>query len=287
MSTPKNLAIYYGWPSAVNGSNGVIADAVNVFKDYDMVVFGAGLEDPSHGDHSNTVQIISDLQPNTKVYGYIDSEASNTINWGKIDSWTSMGVSGILCDKFGYDWNVDRNRQNVLVEYIHYKGLEAFVNAWNPDDVFDDSVDAQKNPLGKAHMMTGNDWYLAESFQIVNGVYQDTTVWKTKSDKMASYKTSVGTNMAVVTTSDGSTFDQDKWDYAYYSCVLYGFDAAGWGEDGFSAASASLPWREKKNILGTKFLSSINEDPTSVFSRQTNVGILVDTVNHTVSHTLP
>jgi hypothetical protein len=252
-----------------------------------MVIFGAGLEDPSHGDHQNTKDIITGLQPTTEVYGYINAEDTNTKNWGSIDKWTDMGVAGIFCDNFGYDWDVDRDRQNVLVEYTHYKGLKAFVNAWDPDDVFDNSVHETKNPLGKEHMMTADDWYLSESFQIINGEFQDPSFWKEKSNKMVNYKDSIGTKMAIVTTTDDSPFDQDKWDYAYYSCVLYGFDAAGWGEENFSAVSAKLPWREKKNIKGTKFTTNITEDPSSVFSRQTNVGITVDTINHTVSYILP
>lgn len=282
MSTPQKLAIYYGWPSAVNGT-GSVAGATTVFQQYDIVVFGAGLEDPAHGDHANTVSIIGNISPATKVYGYISAQASNTVNWGKIDAWASMGVAGIFCDEFGYDFSVDRNRQNVLVEYIHYKGLNAFVNAWNPDDVFLNTVDPAKNPLGTAHMMGANDWYLSESFQIINGAYQNSNDWQVKSDKMAAHRTSFGTKMATVTTTDASPFDQAKWDYSYASASLYAFDAAGWGEEFFSASSASLPFRTRMAIQGTSFITAITENPTDVFSRQTNVGLKVDTVNHTVS----
>lgn len=282
MLPPQKLAVYYGWPSVVNGAV-TVADATAVFQDYDVVLFGAGLEDPSHPDHANTVQIITNLSPNTKVYGYIDTEATNTVNWENIDQWNAIGVAGIFCDKFGYDFNVDRDRQNVLVEYTHYKGLSAFVNAWNPDDVFSDAVDPVKNPLGKANMMGANDYYLAESFQIVNGAFQDPVFWKTKSDKMVTYKNTFGTKMATVTTIDASAYDQAKWDYSYLSAALYEFDLAGWGEEFFSASSASLPFRPRAEINGTSFITAITENPSDVFSRGTNVGIKIDTVNHTVS----
>ena len=55
---PKKLAIYYGWPSAVSGAGGNVTTAANVFKDYDQVVLGAGLEDGTHPDHTNTAAII-------------------------------------------------------------------------------------------------------------------------------------------------------------------------------------------------------------------------------------
>lgn len=283
MTTPQKLAIYYGWPSAVNSSGGNVAAATAVFQNYDVVVLGAGLEDPSHGDHANTVSIIANLVPAVKVYGYISAQDTNSVNWGKIDKWAAMNVSGIFCDEFGYDFAVDRNRQNVLVEYIHYKGLSAFVNAWNSDDVFLNTVDPVKNPLGTSHMMGASDWYLAESYQIINGAFQNSADWKTKSDKMVAHRTSFGTKMATVTTTLADPFDQAKWDYSYASASLYSMDAAGWGEEFFSASSASLPFRTSLNIQGTSFITAITENPADVFSRQTNVGLKVDAVNHTVS----
>lgn len=284
---PKKLAIYYGWPSAVNGSGGVVADAAAVFGQYDMVVFGAGLEETSHGDHTNTVAIIAHASmANTEVYGYISSQSSNTVNWGKIDKWVAMGVDGVFCDEFGYDFSVDRDRQNVLVEYIHYKGKKAFVNAWNPDDVFSNAVNATKNPLGKAHMLGSNDVYLAESYQIINNGYQTSSDWRTKSTKMIDYRTATGCAMAAVTTTDASAFDQAKWDYAYYSAVIDALDAVGWGEQYYSASSALLPFRTRKTIYGTYFRAALSEN-SGVFERATNVGVLVDTVNHAVNEILP
>ena len=45
----QKLAIYYGWPSAVNATY-TPALAAGVFSKYNLVVFGAGLEDVSHPD---------------------------------------------------------------------------------------------------------------------------------------------------------------------------------------------------------------------------------------------
>ena len=89
--------------------------------------------------------------------------------------------------------------------------------------------------------------------------------------------------MATVTTTDASAYDQAKWDYSYLSAALYDFDLAGWGEEFFSASSALLPFRTRADINGTSFITAITENPSDVFSRGTNVGIKVDTVNHTVS----
>lgn len=280
---PKKLAIYYGWPSVVNATY-TVNGAANVFKDYDTVIFGAGLEDNTHGDHQNTIDIINHPDmANTDCYGYIVSTDSLSLNQTKIDNWLSMGVNGIFCDNFGYDWGVTRSQQNDLINYIHSKSLSAFVNAWDPDDVFSNSNVPTFNPSGTSHVLGSNDYYLAESFQIINGGYQDTVFWKTKSDKMVNYKNIYGTKMATVTTTNSSVFDTNKWDYSYMSAVLYNFDLAGWGELYYSASSGSLPFRPRAEVFGDNFTGNIVEGPSNVFSRSTNVGIKIDTVNHTVN----
>ena len=45
-STLARLAIYYGYPSLVNGANGDLEKAARVFSAYDVVVLGDGLEFP-------------------------------------------------------------------------------------------------------------------------------------------------------------------------------------------------------------------------------------------------
>ena len=272
----KKLAIYYAWPSTVNLTYSVSGASV-VFSSYDIVVFGVGLEETSHSDHANTVLIINDSSMiNTEVYGFIDATWNTNSIKSSIDKWKLMGVKGILCDCFGYDCGLTRSKQNTIVDYIHSKGLNAMVNAWTPDDVFGGTP---------AHNLTASDWYLAESYQIINGEYQDATFWKTKSDKMASYSLTYGTKMATVTTATVTTSsDQSKWDYAYYSTALYNFDLAGWGEPNYSASTSLLPWRPRKEIIGNKITSAISlSDP---YNRTTNVGIKIDTVNHTVNFIL-
>ena len=283
---PKKLAIYYGWPSVVNATY-TVNGAANVFKDYDTVVLGAGLENNLHGDHQNTIDIINHPDMvNTLCYGYINSTDSLSSNETKIDNWLSMGIDGIFCDNFGYDFGVTRSQQNDLVNYIHSKSLSAFVNAWEPDDVFSNNIVATYNPSGISHVLGADDYYLAESFQIINGGYQDTTFWKTKSDKMVNYKNIYGTKMATITTTDSTVFDQNKWDYSYMSAVLYNFDLVGWGELYYSASSGSLPFRIRADVFGDYFTGNIVEGPSDVFSRGTNVGIKIDTVNHTVDYLL-
>lgn len=295
--TPQKVAFYYSWPSLVNGSNGDVSVAVDTFKNYQLLVFGQGLEDPIHPDYNKTVQIINhpDMS-NTLVFGYIDSVLNLDDIQTKIDMWATMGVKGIFMDKFGYDFGVTREKQRSIVWSIHHSQsgntnnfLKAFVNAWNPDDVFASDVSPLYNPNGKETRLNENDWYLAESFAILNGNYDDNDLdgngvkdWQDKATKMVSYRNERGTKLAAVTTTDNSAFDQNKADYSYYAASANGLDAWGWGEENFSASSASLPFRERPVINGTSFTSEVTYT-NGVLQRQTNVGINIDTVNHTVS----
>ena len=292
---PRKLGIFYGWPSVVNSSQST-SDAVNVFKAYDQVVLGAGLEESSHGDHANTVAIINHPDmANTAVYGYIDSALPLDDIQTKIDLWGEMGVKGIFMDKFGYDFNVTRDKQRTIIWSIHHTNsgstntkLQAFVNGWDADSVFGNAIDPVNNPTGKDTRLNANDWYLAESFTIVNGAYDDADLdnngikdWQDKALKLVNYRNLKGTKIAAVTTSDG-TFDQAKLDYSYYAAAINSFDSYGWGEQFFSAGDAQLPFRTRPQILGTHFTGALVNN-SGILERQTNVGIHINTTNHTTS----
>jgi hypothetical protein len=289
LATPP-LAVYYGWPSAVNGAGGSVPLAVQTFKEYSQVVFGAGLEDPSHGDHANLVAILADpdMAP-VQSFGYIDSTLDLSVVQSKIDQWVATGVKGIFLDQFGYDFGLTRAKQNALVWSIHHAScstvMSAFVNAWNPDDVFLSTVDPTHNPGGAAPLLDSDDWYLLESYQIINGAYQSESDWRVRSDKATAGRTALGVSLASVTTTDGSTFDQNKADYSYLSSVVDGLDSWGWGEQYFSASNALLPWIARAPVNGTYFTGALTQNG-AVWERQTNVGIHIDTTAHTVSDLL-
>lgn len=282
MSSPQKLAIYYGWPIAVNGAWSV-PNAAGVFADYDLVVFGAGLEDPSHGDHVNANNITHhSSMANTEVYGYITASDAVATAKSKIDKWTVMNIGGIFIDEYGYDYGNGRNKQTQIVDYVHSKSLNAFANAWDPDDAFSSAVDVTYNPNGDSSNLGNSDWYLNESYQIINGGYQTASAWRSKADKVAGWKANNGCQMAMNTTTNNVVdWNSDKWDYAYFSAVLDGLDAACWGEDNYSASSASLPFRTRKEHLGTSLDGDISNSG-AVYERKTNVGIHVDASAHTV-----
>lgn len=294
--TPKKLAIYYGWPSAVNGAGGDVATAVNTYKDYKLVIFGQGLENDSHPDHANTTAIINHPDmANTQTFGYVDATLDLDDIQVKIDLWGSMGVNGIFVDQFGYDYGVSRNKQRSIVWSIHHthsgntdNHLKAFVNAWNADHAFGSDVDPVNNPTGKDTRLNSNDWYLAESFAVMDGNYDDSDYdannvkdWQDKAIKLVNYRTQKGTKIAAVATGGNIPFDQSKADYSYYAAALNGFDAWGWGEEFYSASSASLPYHDRAAIHGNNFTGNIT-NTAGVLQRQTNVGIKIDTNTHQI-----
>lgn len=282
---PKKLAIYYGYPSLVNGSKGNLKAAIEVFNDYDLMVFGDELQDSGHPDHTNTATIISHLKTspnNTAVYGYIPLGTGLPMSeiQTRVDAWKAMGVKGIFLDLAGYDFGVSRQRQNDAVDYIHSQQLSLFINAWNPDDVFSSAVEPIYNPTGAPTHLNNNDIYLHESFQIQLNDYQDETFWISKSDRALSYKNQYGTRMATITTVSEKDpgfdqFGQEKFDYAWYSTLLYGFDAMGWGESIFSAWSHNLPYRGRPDPgeIGNAFTSAVIHKPP-MHTRTTTTGMI-------------
>jgi len=183
---PVRLAIYYGWPSLVNGCAGDVECATDAFAGFDLIVLGDGLEHPTHGDHDKTREIISNLTESkgrdVDIYGYIDlgvttqNLPTDTIKH-YVDEWDEMCVAGIFLDDAGQDFGVDRPRLCEVVEYVHGKGVKVFVNAWEPDDVFAD------DPPGVPTCLREGDWYLAESHPVSSGQCGDLDPWWEKVHK--------------------------------------------------------------------------------------------------------
>lgn len=294
--TPKHLAIYYGYPSLVNGANGNIQAAISTFSAYDIVVFGDGLESQTHPDNANTVAIITGLNSaKTQVFGYINSTLPLDTIQTNIDLWATMGVAGIFCDQFGYDYSVTRATQREIVWCAHARlstsnsPLKAFVNASNVDDVFSPAVNPTMNPNGLITRLGPDDLYLAESFAVNNGLFDDTDTnnngikdFEDKAIKMASYRVTYSTKMAAVATAGNIAFAQNLADYSYFAAVANAFDYWGWGEQYYSASSTSLPFRTRATLYGTAFTNSISNN-AGIIQIRTNIGIYVDTNAHTVS----
>ena len=236
----KYLCVYYGWPSAVNGSNGNLKQATAAFEQFDIIVLGDGLWKNSHGDHANTTTIISNLNSAGKaVYGYIDLGISTqNLSYADMKSavngWAGMGVKGIFWDDAGYDYNTTRARQDTMINYCHQKRLSVIMNAWNPDDVMG----------GSDILLDSSDIYLLESYLISGNKYTSLSAWKLKADKCAAYELSLGVKMACLSTGDSSITASynttDPFTQAWTGAALYNFDYFQATDNNYSATSNTV-----------------------------------------------
>ncbi|MBN1993657.1 MAG: hypothetical protein JW953_13230 [Anaerolineae bacterium] len=233
---PARLAIYYGWPSLVNGAQGNLISATHVFSQFNVVVFGDGLEHPTHLEHANTKIIIQNLRKNEiEVYGYVDLGVSpptqnlptDTIET-YVNEWAAMNVTGIFYDDAGQDYGVTTSRLAQAINYAHAQNLAVFINAWNPTDVFTGLIPWQDG-----------DWYLAESHPVTNDRCDHLDDWQRKSQLIA---TRAQTNVRIAAVSTGSAPPPGS-DWANYppfkqallAAYLFGFDAIGFTNPHYSA----------------------------------------------------
>lgn len=316
------LAIYYGYPSLINGSKGDVRRAARVFADYDVVVWGDGIEftdrqpdrhpegDPE--EHQKALEILTNVQqlnPGTRFYGYVclgeipstkaAPVAATTADIEKrIRLWKDVGVTGIFLDEAGYDFGaVNRQRQNMAVRLIHELGLSAFMNAYFVDDLFSRDNEfpyargSDKNPGHLPSLLDHRDLFLLESFQIKNGAYENGAAWQARLNKALAYRRHSGARLfAVTTTVNGQPFDAEKFNYAWWSARLYDLDGFGWGEPDFAAGTNLLPARRENLESGMHdaihVTSPVASDDKRFWRQTGNSIVIVDTRDHSV-HRIP
>lgn len=289
---PRTLLVYYGWPTSINMTFSVPAAALE-FGRYDHVVWGDGLDAAAHPDHANAVAIVAHpAAAATRFYGYVDLGVS-TQNLpmaevqARIARWDAVGVDGVLLDDFGYDFGTGRARQNDAVAYAHAQGLAVIANAFRPEDAFGAAPVPIHNPSGVATTLGPADFYFYESHGVRLGEYEDAIAWQAKANALEAYRASLGFKVLSITTtaSDGiGGYDASRFFFAWHAALLYGHEATGWGEFGFSASGASngqAPLRARPTLEpGSAFLGPVAH-AGSYHTRQTDLGrIELDTADH-------
>ena len=256
MAEPKRLAIYYGIPSLVNDAAGDVSRAAAAFAEYDLVVFGDGLEfddvvpvrkPPGAGpiEHGRTRAIVAQLAAaprRTAVFGYVDLGRSQQLSLDEIKSrvakWKALGAAGIFYDEAGADFGVDRARQNAAVEAAHALRLRVVLNAFNPDDVFRTGDDGVRPRI--AH----GDAYLLESFAVRNGVPADPRGWNARLGRARRGAAATGASIWATTTTEGK-FTPELMTHAWRAAVQAGVEAFSWGEPSFGSVDSRLPFRPR------------------------------------------
>ena len=230
-TVPKRMAVYYGYPSSVNGAAGDLASAVDSFSDYEIVLLGDGLqfpqatgaegENPSwgcdqthHWDHDNTELIISELVAAGKqVFGYTTAGGAYTAYKHatppcapttdeiktRINMWETMGVTGIFLDEAEWGFGSSRVRQSSLIDYVRGKGLKVMINGYFPDHIFSsDPVPdhiSSPDPVWEQYSET----VPTGSFQLIPGTTNDYSVhhpllvWPSETDSLSNITTMLPT----------------------------------------------------------------------------------------------
>jgi hypothetical protein len=174
----KKVLIYYGYPIAIHGAWSVNS-AVAAYQGYDLVVFGDLYNDPEHDSYEDTCAIMTELKrvkPHIQLVGYVPVGNNATLSLSeeeiiqRIDWWSTMGADGVFLDEFGYDYLVTRERQNFCVSYAHSKSMFVFVNSWNDNYVFSNTLNEvpwisgfEPNPDGLPCLLNERDYSLYEN----------------------------------------------------------------------------------------------------------------------------
>jgi hypothetical protein len=230
-SSPQTVAIYYGYPSLVNGARGDLNKAAHVFNEYRIMVLGDGLELPSHAEHNNVVALIPKLT-NARVFGYVCIGLTQKLPIEEVQNrvlaWKRTGAQGVFLDEAGKDFGVEHERREQIIDFIHAQGLSAFVNAFLPDDVF-----AEGTHLGKG------DFYLLESFVVRMGELDSSALMSSRVQQALRYRDRYKIGLVGITTTT-SIFSPTLYREACNAAENALLDGFGWGEPSFSSQSNSL-----------------------------------------------
>lgn len=249
-----SMLIYYGSPIGIEGTWDT-NNASKIFAKYNLLVLGDGIGDPSYWSYDDTITIMEaskELNPKLKIYGYINIGVSSD-NYSiaeleeKIDNWYDTGyINGIFVDEAGYDFEVTRDRQNAIIDYIHGKGLKVFINGWNPDDIFSSDVVATYNPTGTETTINPGDIYLDEDFLIDSDSYSANDNYKLgydfyeKTQKVLEYRRTLGIELAGVGRLNYNDYTEQEnnkfWRMLELGAIISSYDYYGLSDELFSSS---------------------------------------------------
>lgn len=256
---PARLLIYYGYVNSFNyifnqWNNELVAQDMS---QYDIIVLGDGVGDPSHGDYANTqivIPRIKAIKPNILIFGYVS--ATETLDTFKIKSgqWNTLQIHGILIDEAGYDYGRTRSQMNEMVDHVHsleYSKL-VFANAWNTGHLLGKSDDANYPNLTYnssliESTMTSNDWILLESFPINttsysgNNGFESKYDWATRGLSALSLRYTYGLNFAACgTIANDAPNGDDLFHFGHISSMMWSLEAFGVSDTNYASSSATV-----------------------------------------------
>lgn len=160
---PGPLAVFYGWPSLVNGAGGDPSRAAEQFAGFEAVVFGDAT--PTVAGDPRGAAVARRLRGRCRVLGYLSlGVGPGQPGWApaairrRLALWAEWGAGGMLLDCAGRDFGVAADRLALAVAAVHQLEMDVAVNAWDPDDLL-----ASGSRFGPA------DAYLAENDVLRHG----------------------------------------------------------------------------------------------------------------------
>jgi len=262
---PYAILFYYGWPNAFNSAqNGWDNEKVaQEMSKYRIVVFGNGLELPTHGDHANLQAIatrIKALNSNTQIFGYASVNQTQTAFETQVDNWKdNIGVHGIFMDEAGYDYGKTRQEFNTAVDYVHDEGLICFANAWNMNHVLGTANDPSYpnttyNPSADESNLAQTDWYLMESLAVNTLVYSGDGVapkadFVARVNTMTTLRATYGINVAAINViNDSHAQGQALFDFAFIAACIASLEGVGSSDDYYGASSAKTKFWDRPDV---------------------------------------
>jgi len=263
----KNLLIYYGWLNSFNSAvHGWINEKVSKeFAQYGLLVFGDGLQLDTHGDYSNTEEIIpriQELNPRTLIFGYVTVNQTYSNFKDKVDDWNTLGVAGCFFDEAGFDYGSastnGRAAFNEKVDYVHSKGLLCFINSWKPKYVMGTEDDGSyPNTTWNPDLLESNlncdDWFLMESFAITSApAFESKTQWYDRGNGIQDYMDDINVAAcSVISDTDGN--GQDKFDFIWTSAHMWALGAVGSSDALYGASSAKSKMWDRTDVNKTRW----------------------------------
>ncbi len=100
------------------------------------------------------------------------------------------------------------------------------------------------DPNGLPHAIAPSDFYLAESFQIQEGAYQNSNDWLNEAILLDNFPRNTGFGvMSTTTNAVANVYSHSKFNYAWFSSMLFDHEATAWGEYSFSSGNGLAPYR--------------------------------------------
>lgn len=239
---PARLAIYYGYPSLINGAASHISAAAAQLAAYDIVVLGDGLEFRDHPDHWNTRKILS-LRNRTgrpaEVFGYValgrQPHGATSIEH-RVRLWAQTGATGIFYDEAGHDFGVTFDRVAHAIDIARQHHLAVCLNAFDLSAI----ADGLRDPRALVRL-SPDDALLVESFGIRLGKRQSLTETAQRLRTAQTLRSLSGVRIfGTTTTVVRRTRDARDRAFARHLAERFALDALAWGDPEYGAADSRL-----------------------------------------------